>query len=139
MSDLGRKDQTIRAWGVYVPEDAAAEVGRVLDAVWLNTGSQERLFRETFSQRFNIPYCVATCNGTASLRASLAMLEIGPGDEVIVPEMTWIGGITGISCEGATPVFVDIERDTWCMDPKKFEERSCDTMHRWRNGDSYVY
>ena len=65
MSDSGREDQTIRAWGVYVPEDAATEVGRVLDAVWLNTGSQERLFRETFSGRFNIPYCVATCNGTA--------------------------------------------------------------------------
>ncbi len=122
MSDSGREDQTIRAWGVYVPEDAATEVGRVLDAVWLNTGSQERLFRETFSGRFNIPYCVATCNGTASLRASLAMLEIGPGDEVISTPMTFLATNTAILEQGATPVFADIRSDDLNIDPASVRE-----------------
>ena len=122
MSDGGAEPTTIRSWGVYVPEDAATEVQRVLESEWLNTGSQERLFREAFSRRFGIPYCVATCNGTASLRASLAMLKVAPGDEVISTPMTFLATNSAILEQGATPVFADIRADDLNIDPASVRE-----------------
>ena len=123
MSSTESEAPTIRTWGVYVPESAAAEVGRVLQSGWLNTGKQEKLFRETFAKRFDTPYCVATCNGTASLRASLAMLRVGPGDEVISTPMTFFATNSAILEQGATPVFADIRVDDLNIDPNSVREK----------------
>ena len=61
-------------------------------------------------------YAVSTPNCTMALTLTLAALGIGPGDEVIVPDVTWIGSVAPIVHLGATPVLVDIRRDTWCID-----------------------
>ena len=61
-------------------------------------------------------YAVSTPNCTMALTLTLAALGIGPGDEVIVPDVTWIGSVAPIVHLGATPVLVDIRRDTWCVD-----------------------
>ena len=62
-----------------------------------------------------------TTNCTSALHLILASLGIGPGDEVIVPECTWIASASPVTYLGATPIFCDIEKDSWCIDPKSFE------------------
>jgi perosamine synthetase len=61
-------------------------------------------------------FAVATPNCTMALTLALAALGIGPGDEVIVPDVTWIGSVAPIVHLGATPILVDIRHDTWCID-----------------------
>lgn len=120
--DYELNDQ-IRAWGVYMADAAGDAVKETLRSKWLNTGKQEKLFREKFRARFGAPYAVATVNGTASLRASMAMLGIGPGDEVISTPFTFIATNTSILEQGAAPVFADIQYNDFNIDPDSIEER----------------
>ena len=113
----------IHSWGVYVPDEAAAAIAEVLKSSWLNTGAKERQLRETFCATFGSPYALATANGTASLRAALAMLKVGPGDEVISTPMTFIATNTSILEQGATPVFADIRYDDFNIDPDSVRTR----------------
>lgn len=123
----GRRDyeigDEIRVWSTWVPPEAGAEVARVLESGWLNTGPEERLFREEFGRRFRIAHCAACSSGTAALRASYAALGIGPGDEVITTPYTFIATNTAILEQGATPVFADIRYDTLDIDPESVAER----------------
>jgi len=68
-------------------------------------------------------HALAVSNGTAALHLTLAALGIGPGDEVIVPAFTFAATAASVCHAGARPVFVDVEEDTWCMDPKAVEGR----------------
>jgi perosamine synthetase len=63
------------------------------------------------------------CNGTAALHVALMALGIGPGDEVIVPTLTYIASVNAIAYTGATPVFVDSLRSTWQVDPEDVRRR----------------
>ena len=108
----------IRLWSAYVPDETGAELEKVLRSKWINTGKQEALLRKSFSEKFNIPYVVATNSGTSSLRASLAMLGVGPGDEVVSTPYTFIATNTSILEQGATPVFADIRYETLDIDPE---------------------
>jgi Predicted pyridoxal phosphate-dependent enzyme apparently involved in regulation of cell wall biogenesis len=67
-------------------------------------------------------YGVAVCNGTAALHAAMFGLGIGPGDEVIVPPMTFAATANCVLYQGGRPVFVDVEEDTLLIDPTKIEE-----------------
>jgi len=116
----------IRLWGVYVPDEAISAVQDILKSKWLNTGKQEMLFRKKVCEKFNIPFCVAVSNGTAALRASLAMLNVKPGDEVISTPYTFMATNTSILEQGATPVFADIKYDDLNIDPKSIKERITD-------------
>ena len=118
--DIGNE---IRLWSSFVPQEAGAEVQKVLKSKWINTGKQEKLFRDTFARRFGIPYCVATNSGTSSLRASLAALGVSGGDEVVSTPYTFIATNTAILEQGATPVFADIQYDTLNIDPKSIVEK----------------
>lgn len=92
----------------------------ILDAVdrrWLTQGEYvgrlERGIQEQTGRRFAI-----ACNsGTAALHLAMLGLGLGPGDAVIVPALTYIATANAVSYTGATPIFVDVTRDTWCMDP----------------------
>lgn len=118
--------EEIRVWSTFVPEETCEEVKKIIKSKWINTGKQEKLFREKVSQKFYIPYCVATNNCTAALRASLAMLGCGPGDEVITTPYSFIATNTSILEQGATPVFTDIQYDTLNIDPKMIVENITD-------------
>lgn len=78
----------------------------------------ERLFRE----HLNSAYAVATSSATGALHLGLAGLGIGPGDEVILADTNWIASVAPVIYVGATPVFVDILADTWCLDPAAVEQ-----------------
>jgi dTDP-4-amino-4,6-dideoxygalactose transaminase len=79
-----------------------------------------------FEQRFaafqHCAFGLAAMNGTVTLEMALEALGIGPGDEVIVPAISFISSATAVSRVGATPVFVDIEPDTFNIDPERVQE-----------------
>lgn len=79
-------------------------------------------FIEEFSSYIGMKYCLPTCNCTSAIHLALLGLNIGPGDEVIVPDITWVASACPIHYVGATPVFADIDRKNWCLDPESFEK-----------------
>jgi L-glutamine:2-deoxy-scyllo-inosose/3-amino-2,3-dideoxy-scyllo-inosose aminotransferase len=79
--------------------------------------SMERRFAEAFAAFNGVRYCVPTASGTASLVTALEALGIRPGDEVIVPGLTWVACATAVANLGAVPVLVDVEPDTLCLSP----------------------
>jgi perosamine synthetase len=107
------------------PSITEREVEYVLEAV--KNGWYERAqewparFEQAFAAHLEMPAAVALPSCTAGLHLALAALGIGPGDEVIVPDITWIATAAPVSYVGASPVFADIERDTWCLSARSVE------------------
>jgi len=103
------------------------ELAYVTDCIktgWVSSlGKYVREFEERFSQYCGAKYGIATSNGTTALHLGLAVLGIGPGDEVIVPTLTFIATANAVTYTGARPVFVDSEPQTWNMDPARIEEK----------------
>jgi perosamine synthetase len=101
----------------------AAYVAECISTNWISSqGRFVRRFEEDFAAFCGARNGVAACNGTAALHLALAALEIGPGDEVIVPSLTFIATANSVRYTGATPVFADCEMDTWDMDPAEVEK-----------------
>lgn len=78
-------------------------------------------FQSEFAAYHGRRHALMTPNCTTAIHLLLAGLGVGEGDEVIVPECTWIGSTAGITYQRATTVFCDIEADTWCLDPTSVE------------------
>lgn len=74
-------------------------------------------FEKAFAEYIGVKHAVSLPHCTAAIHLSLAAAGIGPGDEVIVPDVTWIASVAPVIYVGATPIFSDIKRDTWCIDP----------------------
>ena len=81
-----------------------------------------RRFEETFAAYIGVRHAVSLPHCTAGIHLVLAAWNIGPGDEVIVPNVTWIASVAPVVHLGATPILVDMLPDTWCLDPDKVEE-----------------
>ena len=101
-------------------EDVAIEVLR--SKKWVK-GEQSRLFGAEFARWCGAQAAVPCQSGSAALWAALRLLEIGPGDEVIVPGLTFIATATAVSLVGATPVFADVEADFWCICPEDVKSK----------------
>ena len=80
-------------------------------------------FENAFSKFLGIDWCVGCGNGTDALELILKSLNIGSGDEVIVPALTWIATAEAVNNVGAEPVFVDIKTDTYTLDAGKIENK----------------
>lgn len=78
-------------------------------------------FEEAFKQHLGVKYAIATSSCTGALHMGLAALGIGSGDEVILADTNWIASVAPVEHLGATPVFVDIHPDTWCLEPVQVE------------------
>ena len=78
-------------------------------------------FEEAFKAHLGVQYAIATSSCTGALHMGMAALGIGPGDEVILADTNWIASAAPIVHLGATPVFVDILPDSWCLDPAQVE------------------
>lgn len=109
-----------------VPEIRGNEwkyIRECLDTNWVSSvGSYVDMFEDRFAQYIGSRYAVVTMNGTSALHLALVLLGIGQGDEVIVPSLTFVAPVNAIRYVGAQPVFVDVDEDTWVMDPAKVEE-----------------
>ena len=75
----------------------------------------------TFADYVGAKHALPTSSCTGALHLSLLALGIGPGDEVIVPDLTWVATANAVAYSGATPVFADVEADSWCLDPAALE------------------
>jgi perosamine synthetase len=79
-------------------------------------------FEAEFAKYMNANHALATSSCTGAIHLALMALGVKAGDEVIVPEITWIASVEPILYVGAKPVFVDVEKDSWCIDPVKIRE-----------------
>ena len=99
-----------------------AAVSALSSGRWVK-GPQARAFGEEFANWCGAISAVPCQSGSAALWAAMRLLDIGPGDEVIVPGMTFIATATAVSLVGATPVFADIEDEYWCICPDDVESK----------------
>jgi len=83
-----------------------------------HAGRFEGAFEKAFSERFKTP-CIATSSGTGALHLALLSLGVGPGDQCIIPDLTFGATASVVIAVGATPVFVDIDPSTWGMDKNR--------------------
>lgn len=79
-------------------------------------------FEDAFKSHLGVKYAIATSSCTGALHMGMAALGIGPGDEVIMADTNWIATASPIVHLGATPIFVDILSDSWCIDPELVEQ-----------------
>lgn len=98
-----------------------------IDTGWVSAnGRFIKEFEQKFAEYCGTKYAIACCNGTVTLHLIMLGLGIQPGDEVIMPTLTYIATANAVRYCGATPVFVDSEEGTFNMDPKKLEEKITD-------------
>lgn len=93
---------------VHVSEKEIAAIADTYRSGWLSMGPATERFEAAFASYVGAEHAFATANGTASLHLLLAASGIGPGDEVIVPSMTFVATVNAVAYTGATPVFCDI-------------------------------
>jgi len=106
-----------------VDEDDIAAVIEVLRSDWLTTGPKVAQFEQAVADFVGNSHAVAVASGTAALHAAIAAIGIGPGDEVIVPAMTFIATANSVVFQGGIPVFADVEPETLLIDPDDVEKR----------------
>jgi len=100
-----------------IGDEERAAVDRVLRSGSISQGPEVAAFEAEFAELVEGRHCVAVNSGTSALHVALLALGIGPGDEVIVPSFTFAATANAVGLAGAVPVFADIERDTFCLDP----------------------
>ena len=98
-------------------------VDEVLNSNWLTTGPKVEEFETKLSQYTGSPYCSAVSSGTAALHLALLSAGIGPGDEVIVPAISFVASANCVLYVGATPIFADLEIDTLNVNSKSIREK----------------
>ena len=122
--DFVKYDQSVH-FPVAQPVFEGNELQYVTDAVlsgWVSSvGSYITKFEEAFAKFCDVKYAVACSNGTTALQLALLALDIGPGDEVIVPSLTFIASANAVRHVGAKPILVDVEKEYWQIDPSKIE------------------
>lgn len=98
-------------------------VVQALRSSWISsTGEYVERFEKEFSKFCGANYVIPVSNGTVALHLTMLALGIEPGDEVIVPSLTYIATANAVKYVGATPVFVDVDAETWCISPVRIEE-----------------
>ena len=120
----------MNVWPIINKKEIMCNLEHVIDSNRLtitgyHTGeiTQEETFCEKFKNFNDVKYCGLTTGGTTALQLSLEALNIGRGDEVIVPALTWLATATAVLNVNAKPVFVDARKDTYCIDENKIQEK----------------
>jgi L-glutamine:2-deoxy-scyllo-inosose/3-amino-2,3-dideoxy-scyllo-inosose aminotransferase len=89
---------------------------------WTGRESFEKSFAEKFAKLHNVSYCVPVTSGSSALLIALEALDIGLGDEIIIPALTWVATATAVMNVNAKPVLVDVDPKTYCIDPDEIEK-----------------
>lgn len=112
---------------VYQPHFSGREkeyVNQCLDSSWISSrGEFISRFESAFADYTGAAHATSVCNGTVAIHLALEAIGIGPGDEVIVPTLTYIASVNTIIQTGATPVFADSLEDTWQIDPSSVRRK----------------
>ncbi|MDI9222806.1 UDP-4-amino-4-deoxy-L-arabinose aminotransferase [Pantoea sp. EA-12] len=102
-------------------EEELAAVKEVFESGWITTGPKNAALEQAFCQLTGNQHAIAVSSATAGMHVTLLALNIQPGDEVITPSLTWVSTINIITLLGATPVMIDIDRDTLMVTPEQIE------------------
>lgn len=116
--------------GFYAPIASPVLEGNELSYIaecvstnWISSqGKFVGQFEENFANKYEIDFAVSVTNGTAALHLALVALNIGYGDEVILPSLTFAATINAVLYTGAIPVIVDVEKESFCIDPNAIEQ-----------------
>jgi L-glutamine:2-deoxy-scyllo-inosose/3-amino-2,3-dideoxy-scyllo-inosose aminotransferase len=108
-------------WPIFGQEERAALLAVLDSGHWAYEGGFERRFQERFAALQGTKYACCVTNGTAALQLAYEALDLGPGDEVIIPGLTWQATAAAAADVNSVPVLVDIEPDTYCIDPAAIE------------------
>lgn len=110
---------------VAIPDLSGNEQKYVSDAIkstWISsTGAYIDRFEKKFANKCHTNYALSVCNGTVALHLALLALDVRPGDEVLIPSLTYIATANAVRYVGAEPVFVDVDPNNWCIDPNLLE------------------
>ena len=106
-----------------IGDDDVAAVVDVLRSDWLTTGPAVSRFERAFADCVGVREAVTVSSGTAALHAAVHAIGIGPGDEVIVPPITFAATANAVAYEGGTPMFADVDPATLLLDPAQAEAR----------------
>jgi perosamine synthetase len=114
----------------FIPVASPALVGNeksyvmdCLESNWISScGEYVQRFEEAFARFCGMNHAISCCNGTAALHLALLAMGVVPGDEVIVPTLTFVATANAVTYCGAHPVFLDSEPDTWNLNPSLIEE-----------------
>lgn len=122
-AEWGGELLTFPAWPVADEREVSA-VRAVIESGqwWRMVGSQAVGFEHEFAAYHDAAHALAVTNGTHAIELALAALGIGRGDEVIIPAFTFISTASAVLCAQATPVLVDVDPETYCLDPARIDE-----------------
>jgi len=115
-------DRKIAFWTPQFGDEEKTAVARVIDSGFLNDGEVTRQFESRIAEVLGCKHVVAATSGTAAIFLALAGLGIGPGDEVIVPDVTFIATANAVTLTGAKPILVDVDGKTLNLDAQRTKD-----------------
>jgi len=123
-SDARPARRTLLPYGrQHIDEEDVAAVVEVLRSPLITTGAKVEEFEEALASAAGTAYAVAVSSGTAALHAAMYAVGVGPGDEVIVPAMTFAATANAVTFQGGKPVFADVDPATLLLDPAQAEAK----------------
>jgi dTDP-4-amino-4,6-dideoxygalactose transaminase len=126
MDPMPRRKEFLVFGSPLIEEEEIAEVAATLRSGWIGTGPKVNRFEEMFRIHAGSTFAMALNSGTAALHLAMLAVGIGPGDEVIVPSMTFAATANAVIHAGGRPVLADCRRDTMNIDPDEIERRITD-------------
>ncbi len=108
-----------------ISEEEKAAVMKVMESQLLSSlaGKEVENFEKEFAEYIGVKYAIAVNSGTAALHISIASLDIGPGDEVIIPPFTFIATASSLLHNNAIPIFADIDNRSYTLDPESVKKK----------------
>ncbi len=107
------------------PSITQAEIDLVTEAIQEGWGDKMTWYIDQFVSEFSeyvgVKYCLPTAHCTDAIHLAMLALDIGPGDEVIVPDLTWVASVSPVMYVGATPIFADVDPISWCITAESIE------------------
>jgi len=108
------------------PSITQAEINLVTEAIKDGWGDKMSFYIDQFIEKFSayvgVKYCLPTAHCTDAIHLAMLSLDIGIGDEVIVPDLTWVASASPVTYLGATPIFADVDPVSWCITSKSIEK-----------------
>jgi 3-amino-5-hydroxybenzoate synthase len=116
------KTKPFPRWPHYDDSEKQALIDVLESHIWWRTpGTQTLGFEKEFAAYHEAKHGIAVTNGTAAIEVTMMALDIGLGDEVIVPDFTFVATASAVLFAGALPVLVDVDPYTYCIDPERVE------------------